>query len=92
MIGAISTGKLFESDPQNLTLTKLKRVCAEFESILLSYMFKSMNASLGESGVFKKRHESKIFQSMMDEYLAMDIAKKGGIGIGNYLYGNLRGK
>jgi flagellar protein FlgJ len=65
---------------------RLKRTCAEFESIFITYMLKSMRKTVNEVGVFGKSNESEIFTSMFDEKLAQGIAKSGGIGLGELLF------
>ena len=65
---------------------RLKRTCAEFESIFITYMLKSMRKTVNEVGVLGKSNESEIFTSMFDEKLAQVIAKSGGIGLGKLLF------
>ena len=69
---------------------RLKKTCDEFESILITYMLKSMRKTVGEGGIFGNSNESKIFKSMFDEKLALEIAREGGIGLGKMLFENLK--
>lgn len=64
---------------------KLKKACADFESIFLSYMLKTMRASASEPDLVGKSHESKILYAMFDEKLSEEIAGSGGIGLANIL-------
>jgi len=65
---------------------KLRRACSEFESIFLHYILKSARRSLPENGLFDKTNESKIYQSMLDEQMALSIALGRGLGLGDLLY------
>ena len=68
----------------------LRRVCAEFESIFLTYLLKSRRGTIAEGGVLGNSHESQMVQSMFDENLAMGIARNGGMGLADMLYERLR--
>ncbi|MBU2621909.1 MAG: rod-binding protein [Proteobacteria bacterium] len=71
---------------------KLKKACADFESIFLSYMLKTMRASSSEPGLVGKSHESKILYAMYDEKLSEEIAGSGGIGLANILLEKLKNR
>jgi len=64
---------------------KLKKACADFESLFLNYMLKSMRSSVPEGGISGKGEEGKMFQAMFDEKLADEIAGGGGLGLGEIL-------
>jgi len=68
----------------------LKKACAEFESIFINYMLKSMRSSVSETGFIGNSEESKIIKSMFDENLADRIAASRGIGLGNMLFEKLK--
>ena len=70
---------------------RLQRTCAEFESIFITYMLKSMRRTVNEVGVLGQSNESKMFQSMFDEKLALEIAHSGGIGLGEMLFEQIKG-
>ena len=70
---------------------RLKSICAEFESIFMTYMLKSMRSALVEDGIMGNSHESKIMNSMFDENLALEVANGGGIGLGDVLFERLKG-
>ena len=65
---------------------KLKKTCADFESIFLTYMLKSMKTTSDQNGLLGNSNDSKIIKSMFDETLALGIAKSGGIGLGKMLF------
>jgi flagellar protein FlgJ len=64
---------------------KLEKACAEFESLFLNYMLKSMRSSVPVGGISDQSEEGKMFQSMFDEKLADKIASGGGLGLGEIL-------
>lgn len=67
----------------------LKKVCSDFESIMLNMMFKEMKATVQKSEFIPEDSGTKIFDSMLDEKL-MDEASKGkGLGLGDMLYKQL---
>ena len=76
---------------QDGTSVRLKSICAEFESIFMTYMLKSMRSAMVEDGIMGNSHESKIMNSMFDENLALEVAHGGGIGLGDVLFERLKG-
>lgn len=69
---------------------KLEKTCAEFESIFITYMMKSMRTTIDEDGLFGNNNESKIIKAMFDENLAREIARDGGMGLGKMLFESLK--
>ncbi|MBW2599409.1 MAG: rod-binding protein [Deltaproteobacteria bacterium] len=59
---------------------KLKKACADFESIFISYMLKTMRRTIPQSGL-NKFPGKDIYTTMIDQKVAEDLAKRGG-GIG----------
>lgn len=90
MIDAISSDKLTSNLNAGGHPQKLKRACAEFESLFLNYLLKSMRASVPEGGLIDQSEESKMFKSMLDEKLADEISASGGLGLGEVLYQKLK--
>ncbi|MEE8300361.1 MAG: rod-binding protein [Desulfatiglandales bacterium] len=78
----------FHEDAQD---NRVRRACAEFESIFITYMLKSMRNTVVEGGLLAKSNEGKIIDSMFDEKLGLGIANSGGIGIGKMLFEQLKG-
>ena len=68
---------------------RLKSICAEFESIFMTYMLKSMRTAMVEEGIMGNNNESKIIHAMFDENLALEVAEGGGIGLGRVLFERL---
>ena len=85
---------MIETSPVNNALSgqiqgqpqeKLRKACADFESLFLNYMLKSMRSSVPEGGITGQSEEGKMFQSMFDENLANEISSSGGLGLGDIL-------
>lgn len=60
----------------------LKKACADFESLLVYYMFKSMRQSVPQSGLPGKSQAQGTFEMMLDQKIADEAAsQKGGLGL-----------
>jgi len=65
----------------------LKKACADFESALACYAFKSMRATVPDGGLLKKEDS---FSMLMDQKLAEQFSQKGeGLGLQKMLYRQL---
>ena len=71
---------------------RLKETCAEFESLFLTYILKSMRSTVPGGGFLGEDHGGEIIKSMFDENLANEIANGGGIGVGDLLFEQIKGK
>jgi len=80
----------WESDKRQAKDSRLRKACAEFESIFVYYMLSSARKALPENGLFDNTNESKIFKSMMDDQMARAASKGRGLGLGALLYDKLR--
>jgi len=69
---------------------KLRKVCADFESIFTYYMFKSMRQSIPQSGYFKQSPGKDAYNMLFDQKVAEEMANKGkGVGLQQTLYNQL---
>jgi flagellar protein FlgJ len=59
----------------------LKKACAEFESLFMSYLLKEMRATIPKSGFISGGRAEEIYTSMLDTQLAKELSLKGGIGL-----------
>ena len=67
----------------------LRDAAEMFESFFLNMMFREMrrtSAHLNENAFIPKSHAERIFTEMMDEQVAEDAARAGGIGIADMIY------
>ena len=82
MIAKIPSDSIPAAGAKTQKPDELKRVCAEFESLFLNYLLKSMRASVPESGFIEQGEENKILKSMLDEKLADRLKAKDVAGQG----------
>jgi flagellar protein FlgJ len=68
---------------------ELSQACADFESVLLNYMFQSMKKTVGEGGVFGESYQRKMYESLYMENICQTIADERDIGLGDSLYRQL---
>lgn len=68
---------------------ELKKACQEFESIMLSMMYKSMKATVIKSDLTEKDAGTDIFESMQDDNLMEQASKTGSMGLAESLYKQL---
>ena len=70
MMDTTTAGIDVQARTQTQQQTKLRKACADFESLFLNYMLKSMRSSVPEGGITGGSEEGRMFQSMFDEKLA----------------------
>jgi flagellar protein FlgJ len=70
----------------------LKEIAAQFESLFIQMMLKSMReASPAEDEIFNSDAMQQ-YRDLMDQQLALDMAKKGGVGLAEHIVSQLGGK
>ena len=81
-------GKLLTDKAQQLSTSQkaLKEAAVQFESLFLQLKLKEMRNTVPESDLFGNRNAEKLFQSMHDEQLAIEMAGAGGIGLSDVIY------
>jgi Rod binding domain-containing protein len=84
----LSPGKDSEASGSRLALKdmKLKKACADFEGVLLNYLFEAMRKTVGEGGVFGKSFQKDMYESMFTQEVSTSLARGKGMGIGEALY------
>jgi len=80
------------AQPSDKVDLALKKVCDEFESLLVAQLLKSMRATVPKSDLFGSPEKEEIFRSMLDDETAKSIASGGAMGIGKMLYTQLSGR
>ena len=70
---------------------KLRKVCQDLEAVFLNMMLTQMRASVPKSTLMgeKNNNAEDIYQSMLDSEMTKDMAKAGGIGLGEMVYRQL---
>ncbi len=78
-----------DGQQRGISEEKLKKACADFESIFINYMLKTMRRAIPQS-----RHKfpgKDIYSTMIDRKVAEDLAKRrGGIGLQEMLLRQLK--
>jgi flagellar protein FlgJ len=92
MVKQVATGIELTELHKDSSQAKLKKTCAEFESIFITYMLKSMNTTIDDDPLLGNDNESKIIKCMFDENLAQEISRGGGMGLGNMLFESMKDK
>jgi flagellar protein FlgJ len=70
---------------------KLRKACADFESIFFFNLFKEMRSSIPKSGLLPSAPGKDTYQMMFDQKIAEDLSKRGdGMGLQKLLYEQLR--
>ena len=92
MIKPVATGPELTGLHKDGSQAKLEKTCAEFESIFITYMLKSMSTTIDDDPLLGNANESKIIKSMFNENLSREIARGGGMGLGNMLFESLKDK
>ena len=73
-------------------LTRLKKACQDFETILVSQLLKGMRGSSEDTNLFGTGAGNDFYQGMFETELAKNIAGSSGIGLAKVLYRQLTGK
>ncbi len=89
ILGVMDVKTAEVSSDRDVKDVRLRRVCGDFESVFIHYILKSARNTLPENKLFDNSHESKIYKSMVDENMAVSMAKGRGIGLGRLLYEDL---
>lgn len=69
---------------------KLKKACTDFDSYFIYYMLKTMRSTVPKGGVFSNFNGKETYEMMMDQKVADELAKSGGIGVNKLLYDQLK--
>ncbi len=74
-----------------ITDARLRKACADFESIFISYLFKTMRSTIPESGL-NSFPGKDMYTMLLDQKVAEDLAeRKGGMGMQEMLFRQLGG-
>jgi flagellar protein FlgJ len=68
---------------------KLRKVCSDLESVFINMMFKQMRSTIQKSDLMGGGMAQEMYEDMLYESYAEEIAKGKGIGIGDLLYKQL---
>jgi len=69
--------------------TKLRKVCREFESLLIAQIIRKMRDSIPRSDFFGSEDEERIFRDMLDCEIAKSVSESGAMKLADILYAQL---
>jgi flagellar protein FlgJ len=81
--------KRLEKAARNNDEKELKKACQEFEAIMLDMLYKQMKATVIKSELLEEDPGREIFESMFEENLMEQAAKRGSLGLAESLYKQL---
>lgn len=67
----------------------LKKSCQDFEAIFIQSMFKAMRKAVPNSGLFSRNTGTEMFQEMIDQEIATEIARRQSFGLADQMYRQL---
>ena len=70
----------------------LKKVCQQFEAVLVHSMFKEMRNTVPDGGLIPRGQGEDMYREMLDWEIAQSMAKRDGLGIAEVLYRQIQGK
>ena len=70
---------------------KLRKACTDFEAVFISKMWEKMRNTIPKDGILHSQQED-MYRSMFDRDFSEKLARDGGIGLGDMLYGQLKDK
>jgi len=68
---------------------QLRKVCRQFESVLLQNMLKSMRATVPKGGLLDEGNDAQVYQQMFDAQIVQEAAAHSNLGLGESLYRQL---
>lgn len=75
------------SQKEVLEKRRLRESCREFESVMVSYLMKTMRASVITAD--EPENAGEMYQEMLDGQISKEVANSGSVGIGDMLYARL---
>lgn len=67
----------------------LRKACADFEAQMTNQLLSAMRKTIPTDGLFARSNGEEMFQSMLDQELATQMAQGRGTGFGETLYRQL---
>jgi peptidoglycan hydrolase FlgJ len=85
--GKTSGGKTAANPEQE---KKLKKACADFESMLVYQLLKTMRQTVPKGGFLNRSQGQETYEMMLDQKVAEELSKKGqGLGLQKMLYNQI---
>ncbi len=67
----------------------LQSACKQFESVFANMLLKNMRNTITDGGLTEKSHAREMFEGMLDEKIAEEVAKGEGMGLAKMMYEQL---
>jgi len=87
--GKDSVKPLVENNKDQKELARLKKACAEVESLFFSSLLKSLKGLIPQTGLLPKSAGMSIYDSMFDQEISSFLSQGQTIGLGRMLYQQL---
>jgi peptidoglycan hydrolase FlgJ len=87
---AVVTKKNIPRSSKNLQ--SLRKSCRDFEAIYVQEMYKAMRKTVPDGGIMEKNMANGLYKEMLDMEMAKATAAGKGIGIGEAMYQQMKGK
>ncbi len=71
---------------KRLDREKLKKSCADFESVFIQQLLKSMRQTMMRSDFMGNGIGKDVYESLLDQELSQSLARRGGLGLGKMIY------
>ena len=84
-----ASGAMDGRTPAQIEDAKMRKVCREFESLLVAQMLTKMRESVPKSDLFGSSEKEELFRSMLDQEIAKQISETSAIKLGDLLYAQL---
>ncbi|MDR1646530.1 MAG: flagellar assembly peptidoglycan hydrolase FlgJ [Zoogloeaceae bacterium] len=84
LAGDVKSAQSLRSQMKNNPGAGVKAAAQEFEAMFLQMVMKSMRATMGED-TFMDSDSTRFFTGMLDEQMAKDISRAGGLGLAEIL-------
>jgi flagellar protein FlgJ len=85
-INAASTTTMSADQTSSKNDAKLHKACQDFESMMVSQMLSQMRQTVQKTDLFGSSEHEEIFQGMLDNQIANNVAQSGSMGIAKMLY------
>ncbi|MEW9123135.1 MAG: rod-binding protein [Thermotaleaceae bacterium] len=80
---------LLQQAKENNDEKKLMDACKQFEAVFVNMLLKNMRNTIPDGGFIEKSYQREVFEGMLDEKLAEQIAGGQGIGLARQMYNQM---
>lgn len=68
----------------------LRRMCQDFEALLIHSMFKQMRRTIPRDGYLEHDMSMAFYEEIMDMEVAREMSRQGGLGLAERMYGDFQ--